>query len=87
MRVIVRPFPVIYACPGCTEFGQRARDVGTRLNRAGVAELIWLGDGRDGRPTQRYPIFALDGCTKACALRWLHGHGIVPQRSHVLRAG
>jgi uncharacterized metal-binding protein len=84
MRVIVKPFPVLYACQGCPEFGQTARDVGAFLDRGGFAEMIWLGASRNSKPTQRFPIFALDGCAKACARRWLAEHGVAAQRSYVL---
>lgn len=83
-RAVVKPLPVLYACQGCPEFGQLARDVGALLDRAGVAEMVWLGSGRDLRPTQRYPVLALDGCGKACALRWLERRGIAAERSYVL---
>ena len=84
MSIVVRPLPVLYACPGCPEYGQAARDVGASLERTGVVELAWLGDARQARPTQRYPVLALDACAKGCALRWLGQHGIVPERSYVL---
>jgi len=84
MRVVLRPLPVLYACQGCPEFGQTARDVGALLDRAGVAQLVWLGAAPDATPARRYPILALDGCDKACALRWLGQRGITADRSHVL---
>ena len=84
MRIVVRPLPVLYACEGCAGFGQAARDVGASLDRAGVAELVWLGQARQVTPARRYPIVSLDACDKACALRWLERHGIVPERSYVL---
>jgi uncharacterized metal-binding protein len=86
VRVVVKPLPVLYACQGCPEFGQTAQDVGALLDRAGVAQLVWLGAAPDAPPVQRYPILALDGCDKACALRWLGQRGISPQRSYVLAA-
>lgn len=83
-RVVVRPFPVLYACQGCPEFGQAARDVGMILDRRGFAQMIWLGSAReDSRPTQRFPIFALDGCARECARRWLTERSAAPQRSYV----
>jgi uncharacterized metal-binding protein len=75
---------VLYACQGCPEFGQRARDAAALLDAAGVAEAIWLGASRDLKPKSRFPILALDGCDKACALRWLERHGIAAERSYVL---
>jgi uncharacterized metal-binding protein len=84
MRIVLRPLPVVYACQGCPEFGQAAREAGACLERAGAAELIWLGEEREAWPTQRYPIFSLDACDKRCALHWLERHGVVPERSYVL---
>jgi uncharacterized metal-binding protein len=84
MRAILKPLPVLYTCQGCAQFGQAARDAGKMLDHAGVAETMWLGAGRDLRPTSRFPIFALDGCDQACARRWLERHGIAAERSYVL---
>ena len=50
----------------------------------GYAEMVWLGAGRKLEPTQRYPVLALDGCEKACAVRWLAERGIVPEGRYVL---
>ena len=83
MKVVLRARPVLYACQGCPEFGQTAREVGTQLDRNGVAEMVWLG-APDLSRRSRFPILALDGCGKACALRWLERHGITPERSYVL---
>lgn len=83
MTSIVRALPVLYACQGCPEFGQIARDAGAWLDRQRLVELVWLND-RGLRPTQRFPIFSIDGCGKACAQRWLAGHGIAAQRSYVI---
>jgi uncharacterized metal-binding protein len=84
MRAIVRPLPVLYACQGCAAFGQAAREAGAILDRNGVAELVWLGAAPDLSRRSRFPIIALDGCGQACALRWLEGHGITPERSYLL---
>ena len=84
MRAIVKPLPVLYACQGCAEFGQLARDVGAFFDRGGAVEMVWLGTGRDRKPTTRFPIVALDGCGKACARRWLEGHGVSAERSFVI---
>jgi uncharacterized metal-binding protein len=83
MRAVLRPLPVLYACQGCAEFGQGARDAGAALDRAGRAQLVWLG-GRDVMPAQRYPTLALDGCHRGCAVRWLEERGIVVDRAYVL---
>jgi uncharacterized metal-binding protein len=86
MRVVLRPLPVLYACQGCAEVGQRARDVGALFDRARALEMVWLGSGGDPKPTTRFPVFALDGCAKACARRWLGGHGIRAEHSFVIGA-
>ena len=81
---LVRPLPVLYACQGCAQFGQLARDVGAFFEQAGALEMVWLGDARKLEPTQRYPVLALDGCDKACAARWLRERGIVPEGAYVV---
>lgn len=83
MSAIVKPFPVIYACQGCPQFGELAHEVGTLLDRNGVAEMVWLG-APDLKRKSRFPAVALDGCNKACARRWLERHGIAAERSYVL---
>jgi uncharacterized metal-binding protein len=84
MRAILSPLPVLYACQGCAELGQLARDVGAFFDQAGTLEMVWLGSGRSLTPTTRFPIFALDGCGKACARRWLEARGVTPERHWVL---
>ena len=84
MRVVLKPLPVLYACQGCPEFGQRAREFAASLDRDGVAEMVWLGASRELTPTERYPVYAVDGCGKKCALEWLARHGITAERSYVL---
>ncbi len=84
MNAVLRPLPVLYACQGCAEFGTLAHEVGTSLDWNGVAELVWLGAAPDLRRRSRFPIVALDGCGKACALRWLERHGITPERRYVI---
>jgi uncharacterized metal-binding protein len=86
MRLVLEPLPVLYACQGCPEYGQVARDAGARMERAGTAELHWLGSRWEVRPTDRYPVFAIDGCAKACAARWLEGHGLRADRSYIVGA-
>ena len=83
MKVVLRALPVLYACQGCPEFGETAREVGVILDRQGVAEMVWLG-APDLKRRSRFPIVALDGCGKACARRWLERHGIPPERAYVL---
>jgi uncharacterized metal-binding protein len=84
---IVTPLPVLYACQGCPQFGQLAREVGAFFEQAGALEMVWLGDGRKLEATQRYPILALDGCDQGCAARWLGERGIVPEGAYVLPRG
>lgn len=85
MKVVLRPLPVLYACQGCAEFGQRAREHAAALDRNGRGQLIWLGAVRpDATATQRFPILALDGCGKGCARRWLAERGVVPDRHFVI---
>src|SRR5262245_42407057 len=83
MPIRVRPLPVIYACQGCPEFGDTAREVGAALDCNGVAELVWLGAPDLGRKS-RFPAVALDGCAGACALRWLERHRIPAERNYVV---
>ena len=84
MRVVLRPLPVAYACQGCPEFGQRARELAAALDRKGVAEMVWLGAAKEITPTQRYPVFAVDGCSKGCALKWLAQDGVAADRSEIV---
>jgi uncharacterized metal-binding protein len=84
---LVRPLPVLYACQGCAQFGQLARDVGAFFDQAGALQMVWLGDARTLEATQRYPVLALDGCDQGCAARWLRERGIVPEGAYVLARG
>jgi uncharacterized metal-binding protein len=84
--------PVLFACQGCPEFGQAARDVGTILDQQRLCESHWIG-APAGDSSQlvstaraRFPIYALDGCAKHCAQRWLAGHGVRTQRHFILAA-
>ena len=83
MSAVLRPLPVVYACQGCPEFGEAARVAGAFLDSNGAAETVWLG-APDLRRRSRYPAIALDGCERACALRWLKRHGIPAERHYVL---
>ncbi len=58
------------------------REIGAALDRRRLAEMVCLG-APDVKPKARFPIFALDGCEKACARRWLEQHGVTPQRHFV----
>jgi uncharacterized metal-binding protein len=84
VKVTLLALPVVYACEGCAELGNAARDAGARLERDGIAEMIWLG-APGARATTRYPVWALDGCGKRCARRWLVDRGVPVARSYVAR--
>lgn len=84
MRAVVRPLAVLYACQGCPEHGQVARDAGAILDAAGVAEMVWLGTRADVKPKSRFPILSLDGCGEECARRWLEQRGARVDRSYIL---
>jgi uncharacterized metal-binding protein len=83
VKVTLLALPVVYACQGCAQFGNAARDAGARLDRDGIAELVWLG-APGPRATTRFPVWALDGCGKRCARRWLELHGVPVARSYVV---
>ena len=82
LKVTLKPLPVVYACQGCAEHGQSARDLGAGLEKRGVAEMVWLGG--PATPKHRYPTIALDGCAKGCARAWLEQRGIIVDQSCVL---
>ena len=82
MRAVLRPLPVLYACQGCPQFGQTARDLGAKWAARGVAEMVWLG--APAMPKHRYPTIALDGCAKACARAWLEQRGVTVDQGYVL---
>jgi uncharacterized metal-binding protein len=85
MRIVLTPLPVLYACQGCAEHGQRARDAAALIEEAKLAETVWLGTpGLE--PKARFPILALDGCADGCALRWLARRGVWPERHYVLES-
>jgi uncharacterized metal-binding protein len=86
--VIVKPLPVLYACPGCASDGLTARRVAMALDQLGLAESCCIpaagGDFTcESRARSRYPVIAVDGCPEACTLRWLEGIGVTPQRRYV----
>lgn len=89
MRVMLKPIPVLVACAGCAEGGQLARDVAAALDRKGFAEASWMGADPDLsrlalKTGSRWPVFALDACSKSCARQWLAENGVVPQRCYML---
>jgi uncharacterized metal-binding protein len=90
--MLLRPLPVLFACQGCPQFGDRAHEVAVVLDRQGLAEAAWLGaPGRDelqlaSKARSRFPVFAIDGCARRCACEWLAAHGAKAQRLFVLAA-
>lgn len=84
MSSVVRLFPVVYACQGCPDHGQRARDAAAALERRGRAQTVWLGGNPGPIPRSRFPIVAIDGCEERCALRWLAERGVVADRSCIV---
>ena len=80
---VVRALPVLYACQGCTQFGQVAREFAQQLDRAGRVEAAWLGTP-GLRPKARFPIVALDACAEGCALTWLARRGVRADCHYVL---
>ena len=79
----VKPLPVLYACQGCPRFGHTAREVAALIERAGLAETLWLGTPGLA-PKARFPIIALDGCADGCALRWLAQRSVRADRHYIL---
>jgi len=90
MKAVLRPLPVLYACPGCPRYGQLARDVARLLDRRGLGEVVWLGQpsrhaaALATQARSRFPVFAIDGCADGCARRWLVDQGVTPQRLFVI---
>jgi len=89
MTVVLKARPVLYACAGCLSYGQVARDVARFLDRRGLAEASCVDAACEDafvvlKAKSRFPVFALDGCAKACARHWLTRHGVPPQRYFVL---
>lgn len=80
--VVLDPLPVLYACQGCDEFGQEARELGKRMERAGLVQCIWLGDAGCPVLSERWPIHSLDGCARGCAKAWLERHGMQADQCH-----
>ena len=76
--------PVLYACQGCPEHGQAARDAAGALDRRGEAQMVWIGAHPGPIPRSRFPIVAVDGCREGCAVRWLERRGVTPDWSYVV---
>ncbi len=81
---VVEPLPVLYACQGCAQFGQVARDIGALLDRTGRAQLVWLGAPATPALRERFPVYTIDGCGKGCAKRWLAEQGMAAEKSFAI---
>jgi len=89
--MVVRALPVVFACQGCAEFGDMAHEVASVLDARRFAEAAWLGgttaeDHLASKARSRFPVYALEGCTKRCAAQWLARHGVKAQRLFILAA-
>jgi uncharacterized metal-binding protein len=83
--VVVKPFPVLYACSGCAQFGYSAARVAQRLDERGLVEAVWLGaTPQSGALTTRFPILTLDACEKGCARAWVESRGGRAEQCFVL---
>jgi uncharacterized metal-binding protein len=80
----LRPVPVLYACRGC-EHDAFAREVAEALDRRGLGEAYVAG-AEASRARARFPVYAIEGCEKACTKAWLAQVGVTAQRSFVLDA-
>jgi uncharacterized metal-binding protein len=60
--------------------------VAAELEGRGLGELAWLGarGAQSARASERYPLFALDGCAEGCSRRWLCARGRPPDRHWVV---
>jgi len=76
MDKALRAMPVLFACRGCERDGA-AREVARLLDRRGLGEAYLAGAEAD-RARARFPIYAIEGCEKACASAWLAGIGVRP---------
>jgi uncharacterized metal-binding protein len=72
----LRAIPVLYACRGC-ERDQPARAVARLLDQRGLGEAYLSGAEAD-RARARFPVYAIEGCEKACASGWLAAIGVRP---------
>jgi uncharacterized metal-binding protein len=85
MRQVVRAVPVLYPCPGCPKGGGAAREAARLLDKRRVAEMSGMNEIGLAKAKARFPVFAIDGCSTACARIWLERHGVAPNRSYVLQ--
>lgn len=89
--MVVHALPVLFACQGCPQFGDRAHEVAAVLDARGYAEAAWLGgataeDQLASKARSRFPVYAVEGCAKRCACDWLARHGVKAQRLFILAA-
>ena len=84
MAGVPKVLPILYACQGCAQFGQLARDTGQLLDSRNHAQMAWLGSARHAQPTDRLPVMTLDACAEACARRWVEAHGMKAGRAFVV---
>src|SRR5688572_12613511 len=78
----LRPMPVLFACRGC-ERDAAAREVARALDRRGLGEA-YLAGAEAERARARFPVYAIEGCDKACASAWLAGIGVRARRCFIL---
>jgi uncharacterized metal-binding protein len=84
--------PVMFSCKGCPEYGNMACDVAAVLQARGLAENAWLGSpdadeaSLAAKARSRFPLCAIDGCAKRCALQWLASRGVKARRHFILAA-
>jgi uncharacterized metal-binding protein len=87
-----RQLPVMFSCQGCPEYGNMASDVAALLEARGLAANAWLGAPASEEPKlaaqarSRFPVYAIDGCAKRCALQWLGSRGVKARRHFILAA-
>lgn len=84
-KVTVRAMPVVFACTGC-ERDKAAQQAAADADRRGLAEACVAGS-HAVKARARFPVYALEGCEKACATQWLAGLGARPYRTVILRPG
>lgn len=84
MKYVVKPFPVLYACAGCREYGYAAPRVAQRLDEQGLVHAVWLGEVPQPHLARRFPIFTVEACERNCARDWVERQGGQVERTIVL---
>jgi uncharacterized metal-binding protein len=77
--------PVAFACRGC-EREESAQRIAAQLDRRGLLEASIAGENAV-KARCRYPVYAIEGCEKACASQWLASLGVRRYRTVILRPG